>query len=203
MLAAVLLILGGYAFKRSLDEQNAGPLLAHAYEAYAPATGGAPDFARSLELFQEVNKKYPSTKSGTLAKFYAANSLMNLGRTEEALKEYQALLDSSGDPLIRGLVSQRMGYIYSSKGNQTEAIKAFERADSLAGPGVSTVELARLYESSGNSLEAQKKYKVISEKLAGTTWGIEATGKIQTIQPVPAPGSVKGEETKSPKKQNK
>lgn len=200
-LAAVLIIAGAYAFKRSLDEQNAGPLLASAYEVYAPATGAAPDFYRALQLFQEVNKKYPSTKSGAMAKFYAANSLMNLGRTDEALKEYQALQDSSNDPLLRGLAGQRMGYIYRSSGNQADAIKAFERADSLIGPGVSTVELARLYEASGNSLESQKKYKMISEKLAGTTWGVEATGKVQAIQPVPGP--VKSEDKKSPEKQEK
>ena len=38
----------------------------------------------------------------------------------------------------------------------------------LIGPGIATLELARLYEAAGNSAEAQKKYKVIADKLAGT-----------------------------------
>jgi hypothetical protein len=87
-----------------------------------------------------------------------------------------------------------MGYIYSMLGKQAEAIQAFEQSDALGTPGVATVELARLYEATGNISEAQKKYKIVQEKLGGSTWSIEAMGKTQSFEPASRP--VAGKEGK-------
>lgn len=192
---ALLLIVAGYWFKKSMDERKAAPLFADAYEQYSPSAGGNTDYARALELFREVAGKYPSSQSGAMARLYAANSLMNLERTEEAIKEYNAFVEKYDDKLLRGLAYQRLGYLHRALGNEAEAVKAFEYADSLIGPGVATVELARMYEAAGKTEESGKKYKTISEKLAGTTWGLEATGKVQKIEPAPAPaGAADGKE---------
>ena len=119
---------------------------------------------------------------------------MNLGRTDEALMAYQAFAKKySGDKFLLGLVYQRLGYAYEAVGRRDDAVKAFEQSESLIGPGVSTVELARLYEAAGNIAEAQKKYKQIADKLAGTTWAMEAMGKVQKITPPPMPEQKKKE----------
>lgn len=188
-LAAVFIVLAGYALIKSLNEQKAAPLLEAAYREYkAPV----PDYAKSLELFRAVQKKYPSSLSGAIALFYAGNCLMDMGRNEEALKEYQSFAGRyTGDSFLLGLVYSRMGYLSLSMGRRDEAIAAFERADSLAGPGVATVELARLYEAAGNSAESQKKYKIVADQLAGSGWAREAMGKIQQIQAAPVPDQKK------------
>ncbi|OGW36598.1 MAG: hypothetical protein A2010_03240 [Nitrospirae bacterium GWD2_57_9] len=203
VLAAVLVLVGGYSLKRSLDEQKAGVLLAAAYEAYSPTAASTPDHTRAVELFRNVTKKYPSSLSGAIARYYAANSLMNLGRTEEALSEYEYFTTHYKDPFLLGLVYQRMGYLYSAFGKQAEAIKSFERADALIGPGMATMELARLYESSGNSGEAEKKYRVIADKLQGTAWAVEAQGKVRKIEPLPGPAAGTGEPKESASGKNK
>jgi tetratricopeptide (TPR) repeat protein len=186
-----------------MDEQNAGPLFAAAYEQYSPTAGATPDFARALDLFRNLHIKYPSSLSGEIAQLYAGNCLMNLGRTEEALKEYQGFTgEYKNDNFLLGLAYQRMGYLYSALGNQPEAIKAFERADSLSGPGAATVELARLYEASGNSQESQKKYKTIADKLAGTAWAMEAMGKVQKIESPPGPSPIKDAGKQDPGKKS-
>ncbi len=74
-------------------------------------------------------------------------------------------------------------------GKQTEAIKAFEQSEAVGGPGVATIELARLYEASGNTSEALKQYKLAQEKLGGTSWGVEAMGKVQVIKSSPQPAA--------------
>jgi tetratricopeptide (TPR) repeat protein len=118
---------------------------------------------------------------------------MNMGRLEEALKEYQTFeKEYKNNSLLMGLVHGRMGYLYASLGKQSEAIKAFEQSESLTGPSVATYELARLYEATGNTAESQKKFKVVSEKLAGTAWAVEAMGKVQKIEPQPAAVSSNG-----------
>jgi len=79
-------------------------------------------------------------------------------------------------------------------GKRDEAIKAFEQADALDAPGVATIELARLYEASGNVLESQKKYKIVQAKLGGSSWSVEAMGKDRLVQPASKP--VAGQEGK-------
>ncbi len=192
VLAAALILFAGYSLSRSLQEQKAAPLVASAYEFYGPIGGANPDYAKALELYRDAQKKYPSTMSGAISQYYIGNCLMNLGRTDEALKEYDIFVRKySNEKFLLGLVYERRGYLYRTLDRQPDAIKSFAQADALIGPGVSTVELARLYEASGNVVESQKKYKEISDKLAGTAWAMEATGKVQKIAPAPAPARPK------------
>jgi tetratricopeptide (TPR) repeat protein len=187
-LAALLAIIAGYWLMKYLDEQRAAPLVAAAYEYYSPPEGTNADYGKAIALFRDVQKRYPGTVSGAIAQYYIGNCLVNLGRPEEALKEYQTFVAKySGDKVLLGFVYQRMGYVYYALGKQADAVKSFEQSESLMGPGTATMELARLYEASGNVQEAQKKYKEIADKLAGTAWGIEAMGKVQKIEPVPQP----------------
>lgn len=191
-LAAVLIILAGYSLMRAHQEKKAAPLLAEAYEYYSPTGGMNADYARALGFFREIQKKYSGSRSGATAQYYIGNCLVNLGQTDEALKEYAAFTSRySNEKLLLGLVYQRMGYVYSMLGKQADAVKAFEHAETAAGPGVATVELARLYEASGNIPESQKKYKVVMEKLSGTSWGMEAMSKVQKIEPTSQPAAGK------------
>ncbi len=195
ILVALLVIAGGYSIIRSADERKAGSLLSVAYESYSSSGYSPTDYRKALELFRGVQKKYSGTMSAAVAQYYIGNCLANIGQEDEALKEYQVFINSySGKKFLLGLVYQRMGYVYGMLGKQAEAIKAFEQSDALGTPGVATVELARLYEASGNIPESQKKYKIVQEKLGGSTWGIEAMGKTQSIEPASKP--VAGKEGK-------
>lgn len=191
-IAALLILAAGYRIMSSLQEEKAGPLVTSAYGFYSSSQGTGADYAKALLLFRNVQKQYPSTRSGAIAQYYIGNCLANLGRNDEALAEYQTFVAKyGGDKFLLGLVYERMGYTYSAIGKQAEAVKAFERSESLIGPGVSTLELAKLYEAAGNVTGSQQKYKLIADKLAGTTWAMEAVGKVQKIAPlqVPAPTS--------------
>jgi tetratricopeptide (TPR) repeat protein len=186
--AAIVVLAAGYALMNAQQEQKAEPLVAAAYEVYSPANGVAGDYGKALDLYRDIQKKYSGTKSAAIAQYYVGNCLVNLGRREEAIKEYQAFVSKyAGEKLLLGLVYQRMAYAYQGMGRQDDARKSFERAEALLGPGVSTVELARIFEAAGNKSEADKKYKEVADKLIGTTWGMEAKGKVQMISPLPQP----------------
>jgi len=191
-LVSVLVLVGGYMIMISLNEKKAEPLVAVAYEYYSPA-GAQADYQKALSLFRDVQKKYSNTMSGAIAAYYVGNCLTNLGQTEDALKAYQQFVqDYSGRKFLLGLVYQRMGYVYVALNKPAEAIKAWEQAETINGPGVATAELARLYEATGNLEEAQKKYKLIIAKLGGTTWAIDAMAKSQfTSSQIPMPGTAK------------
>lgn len=193
VVVAALALAAGYAVLRSMQEQKAAPLVAAAYEYYSPSGGSPADYQKALSLFRDVQKKYSSTTSGAVAVYYVGNCLTNLGQPEEALKEYQQFIkDHSGETFLLGLVYQRMGYVYVGLNKQADAIKAWEQAEKVSGPGLPTIELARLYEAIGNVSEAQNKYKLVKEKLGGTIWAMEAVAKMpRTDQPTPFSGAAK------------
>lgn len=186
--AVILVITAGYTLYQSHQELKASPLVTAAIEQYAPSGGTTANYQQALDMFRDVQKKYPGTRSGAIAQYYIGNCLVGLGKTDEAINAYWAFINTySNEKLLLSLAYQRLGYVYSMLGKQTDTFKAFEQAEAIGGPGVATVELARLYEASGNAPEAQKKYKLIMEKLGGTTWAMEAMGKVQAIVPAKEP----------------
>jgi tetratricopeptide (TPR) repeat protein len=177
----VLVVLVGvvYSFVRSNNEKKAGQLLSAAYEAYSPGAAAPANYPLALQRFQEVVKQYGGTVSGMIAQFSIGNTYAQMGQPEPALKEYDAFLkEHGGNRFLAGLVHQRRGYAYLALGRQEEAKKAFAQAESLIGTGAATLELARLYDRSGNIAEAQKLYKEINDKIPGTAWAQEARAKL-------------------------
>jgi tetratricopeptide (TPR) repeat protein len=183
---AVLLITAGYSAFRSMQEKKAAPLVAAAYEYYSASSGKPADYQKALELFREVQKKYSGTMNGAIAQYYVGNCLDTMGQSEEAIKEYKNFIQEySSEKFLLSFVYQRMGSVYVGQKKQADAIKAFEQAEKISGPGATSLELAKLYEASGNVSDAQKEYKLVAEKLAGTSWAMEAILKLQKTMPVP------------------
>lgn len=168
-----------YSFVSAGKEAKAGQMFEAAYAAYEPSGGSAPDYQRALMGFQEVVNQYGGTLNGAVAQYFAGNALMRLGRNDEAVKEYQAVAGRHrGRTFLMVQVYQHLGYAYLALGNREEAVSAFRKAEDLGGAGTATMELARIYERAGNSDEAQKKYKELSEKLPATTLALEAQSKL-------------------------
>lgn len=192
---AALVIFGAFSLMRSASEKRAAMLLPAAFEYLSPMGGAQPDYQKAFEKYKEIAKQHTGTMSASIAQYYAGNCLANLGQYEEALKEYRAFVDNySGEKFLLGLVYQRMAYAYVNLGKQDEALKAFGRSEEVSGAGLATVELARLYESSGKIEEAQKKYKEITDKLPSTMWAMEARTKLPApnLSAVPGPGTAQG-----------
>lgn len=85
-----------------------------------------------------------------------------------------------------------MGYVYSALNNQAEAIKAFEESEKDLGPGIMTLELAKLYDKTGNVVEAQKKYKTLADSLRGTALAAQSRNTApEASVPQPVQGSAK------------
>ncbi|MHB8844238.1 MAG: tetratricopeptide repeat protein [Nitrospirota bacterium] len=179
LLVVVALGLMVASFMKSGNEKKAGQLLSSAYDAYSPGGAAPANYPLALQRFQEVVKQYGGTVNGAIARFSIGNTYVQMGQLDAAVKEYESFLkDNAGDTFMKGLVSQRLGYAYLALGKQEEAKKAFTQAESLIGTGAATLELARIYDRAGNSAEAQKRYKEISEKLPATAWASEARLKL-------------------------
>ncbi len=176
VLVAVVVI---YTQVKANQERSAGALFEKAYASFRDATDAGPNYEKALQEFQEVVKQYGSTMNGAIAQFYIGNTYAQTGRPDDALKAYQEFVNRyNGEKFLLALVYQRMGYVYASLGKTEDAMKSFVQAETTSGPGVATLELARLYERSGKTKEAMDKYKELSEKLPGTTWALAARSKL-------------------------
>jgi predicted negative regulator of RcsB-dependent stress response len=194
---AVIALLGWwlYSYGKAEKERKAGWMLDAAYGYLAPAAGAPADLPKALQAFQEIVNQYGGTLSGATAQYLLGNTLVQMGRTDDALRSYEQFLQRySGEKLLAAMVHQRMGYLYLGRGNREEAVKAFLQAESQGGPGPATAELAGIYERAGNTEEAQKKYKELSEKLPATTLALEAKMKLPPPDlkpPISAPAGTK------------
>jgi len=187
VIAAMLIIAAAYSLYKGSNDKKASALLATAQDSYHNQAGPA-DYTKALELYRTVLKQYPRTMSGAIAQYYIGNCLANMNQAPDALKEYEAFVKNySGEKDLLGQVYQRIGYAYNMLGNQAEAVKAFEMAEKMLGPGIATMELARTFERMGNTVDAQNKYKVIMEKLSNSSLAAEAQSKMpQGISMPPA-----------------
>lgn len=168
-----------FFFVKANSEKQAGRMLEAAYAALRPAAGAQPDYQRALQGFRETAKQYGNTLNGAIAQFEAGNVLAETGKHEEALKEYEALINRhSSKKLLVAQAYQRMGYAYLAMGRKEDSLKAFGLSESIIGAGAATLELARIYDREGKTEEAQKKYRELSEKLPSTTWALEARTKL-------------------------
>lgn len=172
---AVAFAAGGYLLYESGRDRAASELLSRAMEQYASAVSGQADYQKALELFRAAGTDYAGTMSGSIARYYAGNSLMGMGQFAAAAKEYQEFIKRpSGDRKLLGLVHQRLGYALAGSGEREQAIQAFEQAEAMLGTGIASSELAVLYERSGRKDEARKKYQALADALPGTALGEEA-----------------------------
>jgi tetratricopeptide (TPR) repeat protein len=179
LVVLVLIVVTVYSLVQAGNEKKSGQLLATAYDAYDPGGGVPPNYPLALQRFQDVVKQYGGTTNGAIAEVYIGNTYAGMGQPDAALKEYEAFTKKhAGETFLLGMVYQRMGYAYLAVGKGDEAIKAFSKAETLVGTGAATLELARLYDRSGNSPEALKKYKVISDDLPSSAWASEARAKL-------------------------
>lgn len=177
----VVALLAGvlYSFASSGKEKKAGQMFDAAYSFYRPAGASSPDYPRALQGFQETVQQYGGTLNGAAALYFSGNALAEMGRLEEAVKTYEDFAKRyASRTLLLAMVHQRMGYVFTALGRREDALKAFSMAESLAGAGPATLELARLYERIGNAEEARKKYQELSERLPATTLALEARSKL-------------------------
>lgn len=178
-LLAIAIAVGGYLLYTAGRDRAASEVLSQAMGYYGSAAGGQSDYQRALELFRKAGSEHAGTLSGSIARYYAGNCLMNMGQFQDAVKEYQDFIKRpSGGRNLLGLVHQRLGYALIGAGNREQAMKAFEQAETLLGTGMATSELAVLYERSGRQEDARKKYQMIADALAGTAIAQEAKARL-------------------------
>jgi hypothetical protein len=132
----------------------------------------------------EVANRYPRTRPGQLARYYAALSLERLTRYDDAENDLKSL-ESSRDESISALARFKLAQVYDEAGKGPQAVQLYkELADkpSLFVPKpVVLLALADHY-SSSDPAQASKLYNQVKSEFPDTQAAQEADERLQLLQ---------------------
>jgi tetratricopeptide (TPR) repeat protein len=125
---------------------------------------------------------YPTSPSGQLARYHAANTLAALGRYDEAIKQYDQLVGSG--PTLPARMAHMGKAEAQLRAKQYEAAIATLKqlsglADSPVPPDAVLMELARAYKMAGRTEDARKTLTEVVEKHADSPLAPEARAELE------------------------
>lgn len=213
LIAVVLVavaVLGFMAWRNSVDT-NAREMLAEAMVVYeAPVTQPAPALDASanaspsapvqppgtyaterakleaaLPKLVATADAYPSSDAGQTARYHAAAALVGLGRYDEAIQQYERVINDGS-----GLLAQmaRLGKAEAQlRATQYDAaIAGFkelsERTDATVPKEAMLLELARAYRMAGKTEDARKTLTQIVEQHADSPFVAEAKSELEKLK---------------------
>jgi tetratricopeptide (TPR) repeat protein len=141
-------------------------------QAAPPQAGTYPNEKAKLEAalpkFLSAADAYPGSDAGRTARYHAGITLAELGRFDEAVKQYDQL--SSGDDLLSQSARLGKAEAHLRAGQHDAAISTFkelsDKADSNLPKEALLLELARAYKVAGKTEDAKKTLNEIVEKHA-------------------------------------
>lgn len=139
----------------------------------------------ALPKFVEAADAHPGTDAGQTARYHAASTLVGLGRFDEAVVQYDAVIANSS-----GLLAQmaRLGKAEAQlRASQHDAaIATFkelsERTDTGMPKEALLLELARAYRIAGKPEDARKTLTQIVEQHAESPYASEARTELDKIK---------------------
>jgi tetratricopeptide (TPR) repeat protein len=139
----------------------------------------------ALPKFLAAADAYPSTDAGQTARYHAASTLVRLGRFDEALQQYDRLIDS-GSGLVPQMARLGKAETHMRAGKYDQAITDFkalsERTDLDVPKEALLLELARAYKLAGKNEDAKKTLNQIVEQHAQSPFAAEAKTELERIQ---------------------
>ncbi|MEI6244512.1 MAG: tetratricopeptide repeat protein [Acidobacteriota bacterium] len=182
---AVIVLGSGYFWWQNRNQEQAGSLLGVAMTIYqAPVVppssvpgarqtpGSYPSekarYEAALAAFSQVADTYPSSVAGIAARYHSAETLMSLGRPDDAQKAYQTVIDKAGTSIYAPVARLGLATVMLASGKGEQAIKTFEelaaqRDGALPVDGV-LMQLAAAYQKVGKTAEARTTYKRVVDE---------------------------------------
>lgn len=148
---------------------------------------GKDNIQQALGMFQHILEQYPSTSSAKVSSFLLGNSFMEAENYQEAIKAYTAFVQEyAQDPILVGLVQQRLGLAQLQNGDREAAVSAFDAV--LGNPQALNkdqvlFEMAKLAESDEKTDDAVKHYKQLIQEFPLSPLSTEANLRVKVLAP--------------------
>jgi len=195
---AVLLAILGWRYYSQRQTAQASVELASAMKIYSarirtpnePAGPGEVTyvdeknkFTDSAKQFADVAGRFPRTQPGRTARYYAALSLVQIERNEDAERELKAL-ESSGDEPLAPLARFQLAQLYEKTGRAEQALQLYQQlADNPAVFVPRAVVLLKMadHHSKTNPAEAAKLYNQVKTEFPDTQAAQQADQGLQLL----------------------
>ncbi len=141
-------------------------------------------YNEAAQHFSDVAKKYPHTRPGQLAGYYAGLSDEKLDKNDEAKKWLQGLADG-GDYDLAAMARFELAQMHDRAGQSDEAVKLYQ--DLIAKPSVLVpkpvvmLTLAEHYSAKNNSAEATRLYSQIKTEYPDTPIAQQADQELNLL----------------------
>lgn len=140
----------------------------------------------AVAVLKELGDKYPRTPAASMGLYNLGNALVQQNDVAGAIEVYQkAMLAYAGQPMMTGLIQQRLGYAYLQKGDREAAAKALIAVTEIPGAlnrDHALFELARLEEAQGRPEGAIAHYQEIVKSYPGSPLASEATVRMKVME---------------------
>ena len=200
----VALAIGAYVFVNYRNQQ-ANQELAGALQKYNAPIRPAGQPASPIELsyatgterakaanvdFIRIADKYSITRNGRIARYFAGITLHDMGDNSGAEKQLQQVA-GGWDKETASLAKLALASIYNDAGKTQQAIDLYkalmDKPTITVGKTTAAFELASLYETDHQPLEAIKLYEQMQKDYPTSPVGQMAGQKLQTLRPPQVP----------------
>jgi tetratricopeptide (TPR) repeat protein len=141
----------------------------------------------ALPKLKAAADQYPDSAAGITARYHMAGALATLGRHEEAIKEYDEVLQRSGASSLYGRMARLGKADTQAHSGQLDAAIATWKEMSTGNTGdlpvdAILIELARAYVQKGNTEEAKKTFTQIVDQHPNSPYLAEARTGLENLK---------------------
>ena len=138
----------------------------------------------AVAALDKVIKDWGSTAAGRDALLVRAGVLYDLGRLDDALRDYKTFLSKGPRGNLKALAHEGIGYVHEAKGENDRALEEFRL---ITGAGEfyrdrSLYNQARVLERKGDKAAAQKLYQEILDKSPTTPLRDDISNRLALLQ---------------------
>ncbi|MBI5182586.1 MAG: tetratricopeptide repeat protein [Nitrospirae bacterium] len=180
-------ILGVYFYKDYINKKAAGlEYQAMRYYDGHEDTAGSEGYKKSIELFEDLIKKYPNSRSAAIAQYNIGNAYFRMNDISKAEEAYKRFIDKySGNNILLGLVMQKLAYVYIAKKDYDKAIEMLNKIisdSSIEGKDQAYFELAKVYDVLQKKDDAVSKYEALVKNYSSSPWAAEGAARLKTLK---------------------
>lgn len=141
---------------------------------------------QAIALYRQLLDQYPRTPSARLALFHLGNALVQANDLSGAIEAYQKYVSAYRDnPMLLGLVLQRLAYAQLLKGDTDAARKTFTLTLEMAGTlnkDQVLFELGKIEESQSRPEGALAYYQELTKAYPNSPFAGEATVRAKALE---------------------
>jgi predicted negative regulator of RcsB-dependent stress response len=200
-------VVGGFAIWRQQTNARASAMLAEAMvvsdaQVVAPAPAADPKtppapqppntyptekakLESALSKFTAVADKYPRTHAGIGARYHEAATLAALGRSAEAERQYQQVIDRDGDGIYGRVARLGLAEVRVQAKRYDEAITIYKELSSSATKDFPAdavlIRLANAYAAAGRQADARQTLNRILSEFPTSPYSTDARQELDRL----------------------